>query len=117
MNNIDPQNEIANARPHRGWFRRFSWKTGARILCVTLLAAGALGAVGLNQVMPKMPTRASGFFDRLAWYVSEGQMQADLRTFAHVAAYVGSSETTPPTATVPPNERLTQNAPPASPKS
>jgi len=117
MQNENVQNEIVNTRPSRGFFRRLSRKTRLSILFFALLAAGALSAVGLNQVMPKPPTRAQGFLDRLVWYVNQGQMHTDMHTLASTVEYILASETEPLTATVPPNQRLTQNAPPTSPKS
>ena len=117
MQNENMENEMLNARPGRGLIRRLSWKTRLSILLLALLAAGALGAVSVNQLMPKPPIRAQGFFNRVVWYVNQGQMHADMHTLASVVQYVMASENPLPTAMAPPDQHLTQNVPRTSPKS
>jgi hypothetical protein len=97
--------------------RRISRKARLGILGGTLLVAGALGAWALNNLMPKLPNRAQGVTDRLAWYVQHGQLKADWHTFASAVAYIVASDAEYPGATVPENPPVAGSVAPTPPKS
>jgi len=108
------QNEITKPVRNR---RPLSWKARLGILGMILLGAGGMGAVGLNQIMPRLPNRAQGFTDRLACYVHQGLLQADMRTFASAVGYIVSRDAEVPSAATPTNSAVARNATQSSPKS
>jgi hypothetical protein len=60
-----------------------------------LLAAATVGLAVLTHALPQSPLRPQGLPDRLGWYLRHGQLQADLRTAACVAAYFMAGEPPP----------------------
>ena len=96
---------------------RLSRKARLGILGITLFAAGVLGAVALNHGLPRAPNRVKSVTSRLAWYVQDGRLKADMHTFASMCEYIVLGESDRSNPVVPPNMPIAANALPTSPSS
>jgi hypothetical protein len=92
MQNENLQDETVMPVQSRRFFPRLSKRACLGILAITLLVAGALGAVALNHLAPPLPNRAQGFPGRVAWYVHNGQLKADLHTATSAIQYLVSRD-------------------------
>ncbi len=111
------QDTTVKPTPRCRFFRRLSRKARLSILGITVLVAGALGAVALNQVVPTPPSRVKGVTNRFVWYVQDGRLKSDLRTLASMIEYIAASEADRPSVAVPTNLPIAGNVPLTSPKS
>ena len=78
---------------------RKSRKVRLGVLGAALGVSLALGAVAVNQLVPKASNRLPGFSARLGWYVAQGQLQADIHTLAAAIHYIAASDNSTGTRT------------------
>lgn len=114
MNKDLMKNEITSPALRRRYLSR---RMRCSILGATLLVATGIGAAGLNRLMPRLPNRSQNFTNRLARYVQQGQMRADVRTFASAVAYIVSRDSEVPNTAVPTSPFVARTANRSSPNS
>jgi hypothetical protein len=96
---------------------RLSRKVRLLMLGAALLLAGAIALTTFNYMVSKAPKRVHGAPARLAWYVQDGRLKADLHTFAGMCGYVLAGESETPSAPNPVNPPVARNGGTTSPKS
>ncbi|MCX6930053.1 MAG: hypothetical protein NT154_43600 [Verrucomicrobia bacterium] len=97
--------------------QRLTRKVRQACLGVALLLAGLMASAAVNYMASQAPKRVQGVPARMAWYVHEGRLNADMLTLASVSRYLLSSGPETPSVPGPENPAVARNTTASPPKS